>query len=104
MSQQRLFFGAVLPSVVQAHFKESYKVLRRQFQGISLTKPENLHLTLHFIGEVDPNAAQTLSNMFVAQEMPSQEAALFRVSHYGFFTRPGGSLLWAGLGWMLIQD
>ena len=51
----RLFLAIDLPDDVRAHLLEARKRLEAGLPKIAYTKPENLHLTLKFLGDVDPN-------------------------------------------------
>lgn len=72
----RLFLAIALPEALRARLAD----LGRGLPGVRWLPPENLHLTLRFIGEADPSLAEEL------------DAAL------GQIREPGFSLTLSGLG------
>ena len=49
----RLFLAIELPGDVRAHLLEARKRLEQAIPKIAYTRPDNLHLTLKFLGEVE---------------------------------------------------
>ncbi len=89
LSPVRLFTAVELPEAVRAELLS----LQTGLMGLKWTTPENLHLTLRFIGET------------LAENVPAIKAALrtvqasqfsLRLSGLGLFERPGQTILWAG--------
>lgn len=87
----RLFVGIELPESVRqmlASVREDYPVARWH-------EPQQLHLTLNFIGGVDEACARRMATALV--DVPSRpfELKVQGVGYFGTLQRP--SVLWAGL-------
>ncbi len=63
--------------------------------GGNFTRPENLHLTLFFLGETEAARLPELEKAFFAIPMP--ERLPLRFSGSGCFGRPHDRLIWLGL-------
>ncbi len=57
----RTFISVELPSEEKERIEETTASFRKSGFGISWVKPENLHLTLKFLGEVDDKRIQDLT-------------------------------------------
>ena len=87
----RLFVGLDLPWVL----RETVSGLCGDLPGAKWTVPENLHLTLRFIGETELHVAEEIDFALQALRCRRFELAL---SGVGVFERNGRtSVLWAGL-------
>lgn len=88
--QQRLFVALELPETVVPRLN----VLKQELPGVKWTPPENLHLTLRFIGEM---SAQDVPA--VREALRTVRAACFslRMQGLGMFARGRQIILWAGL-------
>jgi 2'-5' RNA ligase len=92
MSTERLFIAIALPASIREQLATLYEPVR----GIIWTRPEQLHLTQRFLGDVDVSLHETL------------EAALSRVRVEPFVLPVGGAgsfpprgaarVLWIGIG------
>jgi 2'-5' RNA ligase len=58
------------------------------------SQPEHLHLTLAFLGECDPQEAQTAKSIINSISFEPFEIIIDRI---GYFTRDGGDTWWAGV-------
>lgn len=56
----RLFIAIELPEAARQHLAAVQQALKPHHEKASFTKPENLHLTLKFLGEVDDKRAAAL--------------------------------------------
>jgi 2'-5' RNA ligase len=56
----RLFLAIDLPDDVRSHLVEARKRLEAGLPKISYTKPANLHVTLKFLGDVDPKRVDAI--------------------------------------------
>ena len=85
----RLFVGLTLPAAQ----RQRLSVLSHGVKGARWVVPENLHITLRFIGEVDEDVAENL-----AQALSTVRAAPFtvRIRELGTFGNPPHSI-WAGV-------
>lgn len=86
----RLFIAVALPGAV----KTSLLSLRKPLPGLRWTAPENLHLTLRFIGEVSDSGAGRIR---AALGQVAAEPFLVQVAGLGKFVRTGRAIFWAGL-------
>jgi len=57
----RLFLAIELPPEVRDHLQQVRTRLAQSLPKVSYTKPENLHLTLKFLGELDPKRLDELT-------------------------------------------
>jgi RNA 2',3'-cyclic 3'-phosphodiesterase len=58
----RLFLAIELPDGVKAHLLQVRATLERAIPKVAYTKPDNLHITLKFLGEVDPKRLPELTD------------------------------------------
>ena len=87
----RLFIGIPFPENVRARLGE----LKGGLQGARWVEPENLHLSLRFIGEVPGGDEADIDEALAAIEAP---AFPLTVSELGFFDRRGRvHAVWAGV-------
>ncbi|HVV02216.1 MAG TPA: RNA 2',3'-cyclic phosphodiesterase [Verrucomicrobiae bacterium] len=95
----RLFLAISLPGEVRLLLKQAQARLREaaDTKGIGWTNPEQLHLTLVFLGETEASAAGELARRF---ERIASEAAAIELSLDGFGMFPNETrprVLWAGV-------
>ena len=76
----RCFVAIEIPRSIQERFAQIQDTLKEQISRVSWVKPDNIHLTLKFIGEVHPNDVRTI------------EPAIKQVSqrHHPFALKIGG--------------
>ena len=60
----------------------------------NFTRPENIHLTLAFLGEIEPNRIATITE---AMEQTSIHPLTLTFDHIGCFKRSGGDIFWLGI-------
>ncbi len=87
----RLFAAIPLPRDI----RERLVSLRGGLKGAKWVQPENLHLTLRFIGEVRNDVASDLDFALSGIKAPAFELALDGVGTFGRGKRPHA--LWAGV-------
>jgi len=93
----RTFIAIELPEEIKAEIAALQNDLRRARAEVSWTKPENIHLTLKFLGEVEE---QLLAQVERACVEAAQTAAPFSLSLSGTGAFPGAKqprVLWVGL-------
>ena len=88
----RLFIALTLPDPLHAALEDTMARLRADGVSGRFTRPENLHLTLHFLGEQPEAAVDALSDILL--QVPRDTFPL-TLSALGTFSRTG--ILWAGL-------
>ncbi len=93
----RLFIAAVLPDELTAVLLKAQRLLSDNAVRISLTKGEQFHLTLRFIGETGEAEAERILIWFSSLSAPSVQARRFIQAGYGAFPAGEGLTLWAGL-------
>ena len=87
----RLFVGIELPESL----RETLSAVREDYMGAHWHEPEQLHLTLNFIGGVNEECARRMAAALV--DVPSSRFSL-RVEGVGYFGTPQRpSVFWAGL-------
>ena len=93
----RLFLAIELPSEIKAELASLQKELRQAQAEVSWTKPENLHLTLKFLGEVDAERVGQIEQACIEVARGGKPLS-FAARETGFFPnarRP--RVVWAGL-------
>jgi 2'-5' RNA ligase len=87
----RLFVGLELPEVT----RERLALMCAGLPGARWVKPENLHLTLRFIGDVENGVAEDVDDALARVRAPAFDLELDGV---GFFGKPAAArALWAGV-------
>ncbi|MBL4916328.1 RNA 2',3'-cyclic phosphodiesterase [Tabrizicola sp. DMG-N-6] len=86
----RVFFGLDLP----VHLRNRLAVEALALRLPRRVAPEDLHLTLVFLGEVPPDRLQALHEAAEALSMPG---FALRIEGLGLFGRSAPNALWAGL-------
>ncbi len=87
----RLFVAVPLPEDARARLAGLCAGVR----GAKWVAPENLHLTLRFIGEVDEETAADIDAALSKVRAPAFEVTLEGVGHFG--SRKRARALWAGV-------
>jgi 2'-5' RNA ligase len=85
----RLFVAIDLP---QETVRELVRIQPQPGNGLRLTRPDQMHLTLHFLGEADLSAACNVLQMVAA---PPFSLVMEGVGTFGSNRR--GLVLWAGI-------
>lgn len=80
----RIFVALELPDEFVAGLAQASKEMQRKsLSGINWVKPENLHITLNFIGEMPehqvPDFARDLAKLFAAESAKHLEAKGFEI-------------------------
>ena len=57
----RLFIAIELPDAVREHLTRVQEALKPRLDRVSFTRPANLHVTLKFLGEVEPKRLDPLT-------------------------------------------
>lgn len=94
---QRLFVAALLSEQQQQVLIQSQKTLRQHSKKLSLTKPENLHLTLYFLGDVEQDRVGCVCDALNEIKGEGYQNLYGKISHYGYFSRNRGQLVYGGL-------
>ena len=93
----RCFVAIEIPETIQNRLARIQGTLRKQIQKASWVKPNNIHLTLKFLGDVDPDDIQTIGETIERVAIRHRSFSL-RVGGLGAFpnfARP--RVLWAGV-------
>lgn len=78
MTRHRCFVSLDLPDALQEAAKQAQRALRPQAPQLRYTAPENLHLTLKFLGEISPEQV-----LVVRERLRAVESAPFSVALNG---------------------
>lgn len=93
----RLFIAYTPPLEVLNQLEEWTRPLHRAALALRWLKGPSIHLTLHFMGEVDGRRKNGLLTALDAS-LPGSRPIPIRIDRLGSFTRSGTvSILWAGL-------
>jgi 2'-5' RNA ligase len=93
----RTFIAIALPDEIHRNLAEFQSSLKKHNADVSWVKPENIHLTLQFLGEIHPNLVEKVG--FCLEEVvPTQSAFTFEVAGTGVFPNPKRArILWIGV-------
>ena len=89
---KRLFVGIGLPQAI----RDRLSTLQSGLSGARWVAPENLHITLRFIGDVDEGMAEDIGLALEGLEAPSFTLALEGLG--AFESRGWVRSIWAGVG------
>ena len=93
----RLFIAALLPEELAGTLLAAQRLLAGNARRISLTREDQLHLTLRFIGETGPGDRDRIMAWFSRLPVLSPEGRRMTQAAYGAFPGREGLTLWAGL-------
>ena len=88
---KRLFFGLELPTII----REALSALDPQLKNARMIKAEQLHLTLSFLGNIEPHKEVALRDAVSAVNV---RPFFLPVRGVGIFGGSKPSVLWAGVG------
>lgn len=92
MISERLFIALALPAPVRA----ALAAIATPLPGVSWTPPENLHLTLRFVGEISADQTDAMLTRLARVRV---EPFILPVSGVGSFPpNRSARVLWAGVG------
>ena len=93
----RCFIAIEIPETIQNQLARIQDTLRNQIQKASWVKPGNIHLTLKFLGDVDPNDLESIGEAIagVASRHRSFSLHIGGLGAFPNFTRP--RVLWTGV-------
>jgi 2'-5' RNA ligase len=96
LALMRLFVAVHLPEEIRARLATVQDRLRRAQADVSWVKPENLHITLKFLGETEP---RRLDRIRSALADAAQGAAVFaaEVTGVGTFGGRNPRVVWVGV-------
>lgn len=92
----RIFTAIEFDGEVITKISELQKEIRSDGVSGNFTNPENLHLTLKFLGEVEPSGINRLKS---ALENAAEKSLPFEIAadNCGFFTSRGEKTVWLGM-------
>jgi len=83
MRTHRLFVALDLPPEIHATAVEVQAALRKRWPDLRYTAPENLHLTLKFLGQVEASRVEEVASLLgTIEPAPTQ----LRLAEAGFFS------------------
>ncbi len=89
----RLFTAVRFDEPVKKRLCDIIEVLKRSARGGSFTRPENLHLTLVFLGEIDIVRVHSVKQVM---DQVNEAPFALELSGVGRFVRDTGEILWVG--------
>jgi len=94
---QRLFIAVPLPAEVIALVDRTIATLMHEPWPVKWSDPQNAHITLHFLGDVDPAEAEVL-RLALREPIAASDAFALRTADLGAFpTIRKPRVLWLGL-------
>jgi 2'-5' RNA ligase len=96
----RLFVAVELPEPITGALRELMQSMRRDLPGLRWVRPEGIHLTLKFLGEVGDAGVMALRSCLRAALPGSLPAFSVQVAGMGTFpegVRPKPRVLWIGI-------
>src|SRR5262249_7320362 len=96
-TKKRLFVAISLPDEILQQLEELQKKLKRFARDAKWVKPQSIHLTLKFLGYVDPVKIPAIANS-LAKISNESSSATVQIKGCGFFPnsrRP--SVFWTGI-------
>lgn len=87
----RVFVGIALPDDIRAALAD----LKVGMPGARWIPPENMHITVAFIGEIDEGAAEDAHEALGRIRVPAFATRLFEIGHFGDGNR--ARALWIGV-------
>jgi 2'-5' RNA ligase len=92
----RLFYCLELPPLVRAELDRIAQPLRRTEARVAWVRPENFHITVKFLGEVEPSVVDALKALGaqVAEKFPKSEIVFDTVGAFPAPHRP--RVIWIG--------
>lgn len=87
----RLFVGIALPKPI----RDRLAGLQNGVPGARWVEPDNLHITLRFIGEVDEDVAEDIDEHLTTIAAPAFDLSIGGLGRFG--DRRGARILWVGV-------
>ena len=91
----RLFIGIPLPDDIRRSLKTAAEALQKSARG-NFSHPENLHITLQFLGEKSPEELEPIRRA-MARAAEGKHAFPLSLSAPGRFERGSESIVWYGV-------
>lgn len=92
----RCFIAIELDSETRGILSEAQKVLLDLGVKGNFTRPDNLHLTLKFLGEIDDSVFDRTSKL-IKNIAAKYQAFVLTMDKFGKFDRGNRKIIWAGL-------
>jgi len=90
----RLFFGINFDEKLKERFRNVIEVMKEDIIKGRLINPENIHMTLVFLGEVEEEMVIKLNNIL---DNINIQAFNINLSNLGTFPKKDGDILWIGI-------
>ena len=93
----RCFVAIELPKAIQDQLSQIQNTLRKQIQRASWVQPGNIHLTLKFLGDVNPNDIESVGQA-IAQVASCHSPFSLQFGGVGAFPNPARPrVIWVGV-------
>ncbi len=80
----RIFIAAKLPDETIEHIADYIDSISKRISGVKWEKPEKLHITLKFLGNIDDNKLSSVNNI-ITESVSNICRINMKVSHFGAF-------------------
>ncbi|MPM26479.1 RNA 2',3'-cyclic phosphodiesterase [bioreactor metagenome] len=92
----RVFIGIKLPEVSKGQLVAVQEEVKRASLKGSFADPDNFHLTVRFIGEVDPDQKSAIETV-LARCAAEQSPFLIETNGLGYFFKKNKWIIWMGI-------
>ena len=97
MEKWRLFVALELPKGVRESLSELQSKLRKSGADVRWTRPEGIHLTLKFLGPVEPELVDPLAEAMIRAAQGAKAMSVEAAGIGGFPNLRRPRVIWAGL-------
>lgn len=93
----RLFVALVLPDEIKNYLNQIISDLQKADAGVKWVKPEQIHLTVKFLGETNESKVDSIKNSLdnIAEKQKTINVSLSKLGVFPNLVRP--KIIWVGL-------
>jgi len=93
----RLFIAALLPEEIKKQLTESINSLKHEVDGVKWERPEKLHITLKFLGDVEESKLDSIDDLLIKLSSAYSSFNLSLTDFGGFPNLKKPRILYVGL-------
>lgn len=86
----RVFLALALPAAIKEYLITVTKLMSQRVSGVKWVKPEGMHLTLKFFGEIEERKAQEIGETLqgISKQHPAMPMQLKEINAFPDLMRP----------------